>query len=232
MVAGNLTIKEAIMATDNKPVLRAVSAEEAEPVSIARPDTFSLDAFKSKRNPSLAGVETLQMALPHHKMADANDYVRLHPDEENYWSDELCFVNVPIKGAAKESLHLILEDLAMAYLPPARIKRFRLALGTKPGDRFFLCHVPSQNLDNAFNKDNLTGCEQAKRFWTQATSRKEEGVDGYKVEFARDNEFVPPPSWPSRTLDELIEVTFTGRMIMSADHPGLLRLIGAKQSNE
>jgi hypothetical protein len=165
-------------------------------------------------------------------MADANDYVRLHPDEENYWSDELCFVNVPIKGAAKESLHLINEDLAIAYLPPARIKRFRLALATKPGDRFFLCIVPSQNLDNAYNRDNLAGCEQAKAFWTQATSRRDEGVEGYTVGFSRDVDAFPDPAWPSRTLWELIEVTFAGKMIMSADHPGLLRLIGAKQSNE
>ena len=31
-------------------------------------------------------------------------------------------------------------------------------------------------------------------------------------------------------LDELIIVTFTNRMIDSGDHPGLLRLIGARQS--
>ena len=34
----------------------------------------------------------------------------------------------------------------------------------------------------------------------------------------------------SRSLNELIYVTFTGCMILSEDHAGLLRLIGAKQS--
>ena len=34
-----------------------------------------------------------------------------------YWSPELCFVNVPIKGQKRDTLHLIDEDLAMRYLP-------------------------------------------------------------------------------------------------------------------
>jgi hypothetical protein len=31
-------------------------------------------------------------------MAQARDFVRLHPNEETHSSRELCFVNVPIKG--------------------------------------------------------------------------------------------------------------------------------------
>jgi hypothetical protein len=85
-----------------------------EPMSIAKPTT-KLDAFKSKRAPTIGGVQTLLTALPHHSLSGAKDFARLHPDEANYWSDELCFVNVPIKGA-KETLHLIAEDLAMQYL--------------------------------------------------------------------------------------------------------------------
>ena len=45
-----------------------------------------------------------------------------------------------------------------------------------------------------------------------------------------DQDSFPEPSWPKQTLDELILVTFAGRMIDSDNHPGLLRLIGAKQS--
>ena len=63
--------------------------------------------------------------------------MRLHPDEENYWSDELCFVNVPIKGQKRDTLHLIDEELAMRYLPSGAISRCRLALAAKPYDVFF-----------------------------------------------------------------------------------------------
>jgi hypothetical protein len=137
---------------------------------------------------------------------------------------------VPIQGQKRDLLHLIGEEVAMLYLPSKRIIRHRLALATKPHDRFFLCHVPSQNLDNRYNATSLAGCEQAKTSWVQLTSRREEGVDEYKITYARDQDSFPQPKWPSQTLAEHIDITFSGRMIEDDNHPALLRLIGAKQS--
>ena len=203
---------------------------DEEPISIAKPSEGGLEKFRSKRSASIPGVETLLTALPHHRMAEAWDWVRLHPSEEEYWSPEFCFVHVPVKGQKRGTLHLIDEELAMRHLPSGRIQRFRLALATKPFDNFFLCHVPSQNLDNLWNDSNLRACFQAKTLWTQATSRRDEGVDGYKIDWAEDQDTFPQPNWPKQKLEELIFATFTGRMIDREDHPGLLRLRGAKQS--
>jgi len=136
------------------------------PVTIAKPAKFSLDKFKSNQVATLTGVETRFPMLPHYKIGDAKDLVRLHPNEAAYWSGELCFVNVPVKGQKNASLHLILEALAMYYLPAARILRFRLALASKPYDVFFLCEVPSRNLDNIWVATALQACEQAKKIWT------------------------------------------------------------------
>jgi hypothetical protein len=214
----------------DKPNLRAVQPDDDAPAQpIAKPSAFSLDKFKSKSAAAVAGVETLQAALPHHPISHAKDFVRLHPDEENYWSPELCFVNVPIKGQKRDTLHLIDEDLAMRYLPSAKILRFRLALATKPHDVFFLCHVPTQNLDNSWNQSSLTACEQAKSRWTEASSRKDEGVESYKIDSSRDPDAFPATSWPTQSLGSIIGTTFAGRTIEQENHPGLLRLIGAKQ---
>jgi hypothetical protein len=87
----------------------------AEP--IPQPGKFSLGKFKSTQTASSAGVETLLTALPHYSIADAKDFVRLHPNEDEYWSPELCFVSVPIKGQKHDTLHLIDEGLAKLYLP-------------------------------------------------------------------------------------------------------------------
>lgn len=210
--------------------MQIVSEAPAEPVSITKPpEKFNLDQFKSKRSPLIAGVETLQTALPHYRLSDANDFARLHPNEENSWSAEFCFVIVPIKGMKDGALHLIDETLAMANLPSKKIQRFRLALATKPYDVFFLCHVPSQNLDNEWNKTNLQGCEQAKQFWTQLTSRKAEGIEGYQISFSKSQQAFPEPKWPNQSLDALIEVTFNNRMICDKDDPGLKRLLGDVQ---
>jgi hypothetical protein len=218
--------------TDNTPGPPAPPVETAREraMSIAKPSAFSLDKFKSKHAGALAGVETLQTALPHHSISQAKDFVRLHENETQYWSPELCFVSVPIKGQTRDTLHLIDEDIAMRYLPSAKVLRFRLALASKPLGSFFLCHVPSRNTDNSWNETNRQACEQAQRHWVQATSRKDEGVEAYKIDVAQDADAFPEPNWPTQSLDELILVTFGGRMITSEDHPGLLRLIGAKQS--
>jgi hypothetical protein len=215
--------------TDNTPTSPPPIEPNGEPpMSIKKPSAFNLEKFKSKRAVTMANVETLQTALPHYKIADAKDFVRLHPDDENYWSPELCFVNVPVKGQRHGTMHLIDEELAMRFLPSQRILRFRLALACKPHDVFFLCHVPTRNLENSYNDTNEQACTTAKEYWTQATSRREEGVDAYKIEFSRDRDAFPPPNWPKQSLADMIEAAF--QRIDSEDHPGLLRLIGAKQS--
>jgi hypothetical protein len=188
-----------------------------------------LEKFKSKRPPDIGGVETLLTALPILKIGDVGDFARLHPSEDECWTPELCFVSVPIKGAKRDMLHLIDEDVAIAHLAAKKIKRFRLALATKPHDVFFFCIVPSQNIEDSWNKTALEACELAKTRWTQALSRKPEGIEAYLIDHAQNEDAFPAPKWPSRTLDELIEVTFRAANIENDRHPGLLRLIGARQ---
>jgi hypothetical protein len=53
-------------------------------------------------------------------------------------------------------------------------------------------------------------------------------VDGYRIKYTRDPDAFASPQWPPESLDDLIMATFKDRMIASEDHPGLLRLIGAK----
>jgi hypothetical protein len=109
-----------------KPKLEVV---DEEPVSVAKPSAFSIEKFKSKKAAAAANVETLQTGLPHHSISAAKDFVHLHPDE-TYWTPELCFVSVPIKGQKKDTLHLIDEDLAMRHIkltsPEIRMHSHRL----------------------------------------------------------------------------------------------------------
>ena len=126
-------------------------------------------------------------------------------------------------------LHVIDDDLAVQYLPAKKIKRYRLALACKPNDVFFFCIVPSQNLDNTWNADALKACYLAQTHWIQAMSRRSEGAEGYEIKFAQDQDAFVAPEWPTRSKDELLEVTFKEANIDHDRHPGLLRLIGAKQ---
>ena len=218
---------------DKTPKLvKAGEAADDVELKIVKPVNF-LDKFKSKRASNIAGVETLLTALPIIKIGDAGDFVRLHPDEDLYWSDELCFVSVPIKGEKRDLLHLIDEDVAMAHLSSKKVKRHRLALATKPYDVLFLCVVPSINLDNSWNATALKACHEAQTHWVQVLSRKDEqpSVEGYKTDRAKDADAFPAPKWSTRTLDELIMCAFgNDTMIETSEHPSLRRLIGAKQN--
>jgi hypothetical protein len=69
------------MTENNKPKLIRPAIDEA-PITIEKPAVGGLERFKSKRSPNIASVETLLTALPHHKIGDAGDFVRLHLDEE------------------------------------------------------------------------------------------------------------------------------------------------------
>jgi hypothetical protein len=151
-----------VVRTESEDNPKASLKPEGEPKGegIPKPGTFSLDKFKSKHAAAIANVGTLLTALPIHNLAAAKDFVKLHPDKEKYWSAELCFVQVPIKGQKRDTLHMIVEDLALQYLQSGRISRFALALATKPYDQFFLCIVPTQNEDNSWNATNcVSACK-------------------------------------------------------------------------
>ena len=82
---------------------------------------------------------------------------------------------MPVNGEKKDLLHFIDEEIATKYLPEKRIKRFRLALGSKPYGVFFLAMIPTVNLDNSWNSSMVAACEQAKEHWVSVSSRKAEG---------------------------------------------------------
>jgi hypothetical protein len=201
--------------------------ENVVPLKVKKP-SFQ-ERFKVKKPPNIAGVETLLQALPVLKIHEANDFVRVHPNEDEFWSDRLYFVNVPILGTKREQLHIICEELAAKYISSKRLTMCRLALATKPHNVFFLCKVPTENVDNAWNMTALSAIEKAKHAWVDVSSRRPENVDGYKVDYARDKDAFPDPQWGTRNLDEILEVTFRGCSIDTEDHAGLLRIIGGRQ---
>ena len=213
------------------PKLVTSNPPEAEPPAppIAKPGVDFMNQFRSTKSAEMPGVVTPLAALKIIKPGDAEDFFRVHSDEENCWTCELCFVSVPVKGTARPMLHLITEEIAMEHLSPKLIKRQRLALATKPHDVFFFCIVPSQNLDNAWNATALKALELAKSRWVQVFSRRDEGLEEYGHKFAQNEDAFPAPKWSPRTVHEYLEVTFRGASITTSSHPGLLRLIGAKQ---
>ena len=134
-------------------------------------------------------------------------------------------MNVPIKGQKRDTLHLIDEDLAMRVSAERKDPALPPGAGDKAGRRLLPVPRPdSESRTTLGTSANLQACEQAKTLWVQATSREGEGVEAYKIDFARDPDAFPSPKWPTQSLDDLIETTFAGRMIDQRGPPGSVAL--------
>ena len=135
---------------------------------------------------------------------------------------------MPVKGQRSHTLHLIDEEIALTYIPNGDILRFKLALASKPYDEFFLAQVPTQNLDNTWNKSNLEAIEIARKVWARVTSLKNDGLEHYHITRAKDEDAFPEPKWPKQTTTELIRAAFQGRTIESDQDDALKRLTGSR----
>jgi hypothetical protein len=142
-------------------------------------------------------------------------------------------VNVPIIGQKWDTTHLIMPDL-ISQLDRDDIQYMRLALGSKPYDRFCLIHIPVLNLDNVWNQTNLEACQKARESWVRVVSKKASQEEGYRIILSkaesegRGSPF-PEPNWPKEDIDTLLEVTFEGRTIDEKTHPAWRYLAGDKQ---
>jgi hypothetical protein len=209
---------------DNLKVVSSAPAVEQPP------DDYDLSAFKPKA--VLNKLETAPGALLVHKVGDVKDFFMVHPDEENWWSCELSFINVPVKGS-KGIVHLILDDLVNRHINRLRgkVQYRRLALATKPErGHLFLLSVPTRNLDNIYNQHAIDAIERAKTQYMMVTPYEDK--DGYIVETTEDPAYFPAPDWwpTTQTINKLIKTTYADRMIVSEDDPNLKRLIGGSQT--
>jgi len=224
---------------DLEPVIEETALEpvktveaEVELTPIRKPSaTSALNKFKSKRAPGLPGTNSRPDVLDIRRIGELKDYVRVSP-LEHHWSEEFCFTAVPIDGQKDSIMHLITEELAEKYLPPKLVLRFQLALasGATKGS-FFLCVVPSKNLNNGYNQSARDCCIEGKHRWVMASALKEKNQERYHVNYAEDEDFAPAPDWESMpTVDELLLTKFAGLLsIDTPDHPALLRRRGKRQ---
>ena len=60
--------------------------------------------------------------------------------------------------------------------------------------------------------------------WTNVKWSKALGA--YEIATVNPNVVIPEPAWPEKSLDELIEIAFEGRLISASDHLVIKKLRG------
>ena len=151
-------------------------------ISIVKPSF--LDKYKSKRPPTIGGVDAELNPLKVLRIGEVGDFARFHPNEDEYWTPELCFVSVPVNGEKRDMLHLIDEDIAVQV--PAGEEdqaacgwRWRRSRTTSSSSAS--CRRRTSTIRGTSRRSRLV--QKAKTPWVQALSRKAEGVDAYKIEY-------------------------------------------------
>ena len=216
-----------------KPATTVTTTENEPAISIPKPPAFDLSAMVAKE--PVSSIQRMAMALPVKRFSDVGDFAKLHPDdrlpeEGGYWTDRLCFVDVPVKGASKRVRHFIHPALATKHLPAKLVKHYRLALGMDADGKHFLCEIPTENKDNTWNKSNLEICEIAKTRWVMANSQNQDGLEGYQAGFPLSpdgfEEQRKTLAWTTQPMAEIVGKAFAKAIILTDDDPALLRVIG------
>src|SRR5260370_34282173 len=83
---------------------------------IAKPPAYDMKRFLSKTPDTIAKVGVIPAILPQYRIADANDFLKLHPDREHYWSGEVCFGDVPSRGIRDNVSHLSDDAIPILHL--------------------------------------------------------------------------------------------------------------------
>jgi hypothetical protein len=126
---------------------------------------------------------------------------------------------------------LITQRLADQFLKHKQIKRMRLVPATMPETgSFFLVECPCINMENQYNRTAADGLVKCKTKWMMASTLRDSktGNGRYHFEPATHQDFVDQPVWLAQTINELVLITFEGRIIRTENDPALLRLRGMR----
>lgn len=151
------------------------------------------------------------------RRATKEEFIRVHP--------ELVVPNVALLSMRTEStMYVVDPELVQAMGMSASKGQFsvvdlHLAVSF-PASPFFL---PVRHGSDDWAVSSVEIAELAKRAWVRVTSDRTAG----HYEATTPENQLPEPEWPTKSLDELLEMALKFRFIDSPDHDVLKRLRGA-----
>jgi hypothetical protein len=179
-----------------------------------------LEQFKvDMKEAGLDGAEE-QLGAVQVRKPPAGEYVRVHPGKEmtisvalhesrdNFTSQfylvmpKMLGTAMDLRGAFYAQLHLTVTRAGSVMLWPVKL--------------------PTGGAGNPWFESALKGAEMAKANWIRIFA--DAGQGQYRIMKALGD--FDAPQFPEKTLSELLEIAFNGRVIDTADHPILRKLRG------
>lgn len=186
----------------------------SDPKPVAKPD---LTALRLPQNfGESLGVRKVLFNVPVHKPGP-DRFIRVHPD----FSME--FNALVYEDKTTRDSYLVAPSVADPFGRLA--KPVVLHLGVDRRGNPFLVPVPlpsSNGSRNPWHESLAKAVEQAKHDWARIVANLAAGV--YDVFIATAE--LPPPEWPDKSIEELVQIAFNGKIVDTPDHPVILGLMG------
>jgi hypothetical protein len=180
----------------------------------------SLDELKALRLPanygSTLGVEKLLSIVPVGK-PNKGTFFRVRPDEEMTFS---CYI---LDSKDTRETYVVVPNVAQVIGELVRPMMLYAAIDRQNNVSLIPVQLPGENgVRNPWHESLLQAVIRAKTKWIRISANMKLG--GYDIYEATAE--LPEPEWPSRSMDELIEIAFRGKIINSFDHPVVQSLLG------
>lgn len=145
------------------------------------------------------------------------EFIRTHPDSE-------MWMEAAILEFKQDRQSFIVSPELAPYLPGEAVAKLLIPTITNHG-ALFLWHIKLSDDQGRLDEWNSVAQEAAQRAqakWLRLMANM--GAGTYDVLEAAGS--FPEPVWPEKSLQQLLEIAFKGRVIESMDHPVLRRLRG------
>ena len=145
------------------------------------------------------------------------DFVRVHPGED-FRIDTFI-----LELKEENEVYLVVEDGRRALTDMIVPATLYLAVNRQDYPRIWHVKLPGEDgRRNGWHESAASAACCAMQQWTRITANM--AIGAYEVFEAVGQ--LPEPVWPDKSFGEILEIAFRGRIIDSADHPVVQRLLG------
>jgi hypothetical protein len=193
--------------------------ENPTPDSQRAPKSIFADLDKLRLSVSstvLGGSVEILSKVPVRK-PQKQEYVRVHPDEA------MMLATAVYEDKQDREFYFVAPNMMSAMLGETTPVILVTAMNRQKVSFLWPLKVANDNSSgNAWQESAQQGCEVAKKTWARLVADMSLGA--YRI-FAAQGD-LSEPEWPTKPLNELLEIAFRGRVIDSEDHPVVRRLRG------
>lgn len=138
-------------------------------------------------------------------------------------SEELAFNTFILENKVTRDTYIVMPLVAQVISELVRPVMLNVAIDRQNNLSLIPVQLPKDDgTRNPWHESLAQAVERAKTNWIRINPNMQLG--GYDVYEATAE--LPEPNWPSRTIDELVDVAFSGKTIRTVDHPVVQSYLG------